>query len=325
MFAAYAGRSDSEDPLSALVIGERPEPVPPHDWVRVRISHASLNRHDIFTLMGRSAHPGPIPYPITLGCDGAGTLDDGTPVAIYPVINAPGWRGDDSLDPDLHILSEKVDGTFADYVVVPRRNALPLPGGLPPLHAAALGTAWLTAYRLLFSKVKILPGQTVLVQGATGGMATAFLQLARAAGAEVWVTSRTLAGCALAERLGAHRVFAAGEDLPRLVDIVVDNVGAATWAHSLRWVRSGGSIGVAGATTGGDPDADLSRLFIQQIRLTGSIMGSLEEMNALVRFIVTAGITPQIGLLLPMEEARQGMAAMLAGDVAGKVIFTRPA
>ena len=127
MFAVYATHAAPDDPLSALKIGERPEPDVPEGWVRVKVSHASLNRHDLFTLRGISGHPEGITYPIILGNDAAGTLDDGTPVVIYPMMGSDDWRGDETLDPQWHIPSEFVHGTFADYAVVPRRNAIPLP------------------------------------------------------------------------------------------------------------------------------------------------------------------------------------------------------
>src|SRR6516164_3369644 len=207
MFAVYATHAAPDDPLSALKVGERPEADVPQGWVRVKVSHASLNRHDLFTLRGLSGHPEGISYPIILGNDAAGTLDDGTPVVLYPVMGGEDWRGDETLDPRWHIPSEFVHGTFADYAVVPRRNAIPLPGNLSPLHASVLGTAWLTAYRALFTKSALRPGKTLLVQGSSGGMSTALIQLGRAAGFEVWATSRNDRGRALAEKLGAHRTF----------------------------------------------------------------------------------------------------------------------
>jgi len=228
MFAVYATQAAPADPLSALKIGERPEPDVPQGWVRVKVSHASLNRHDLFTLRGMSGHPEGIVYPIILGNDAAGTLEDGTPVVIYPLMGSDDWRGDETLDPGWHIPSEFVHGTFADYAVVPRRNALPLPGSLSPLHASVLGTAWLTAYRALFTKSGLRAGETVLIQGATGGMATALIQLGRAAGFEVWATSRSAEGRAQAESLGAHRSFPAKEPLPRKVPAVIDNIGTLT-------------------------------------------------------------------------------------------------
>src|SRR3984893_10232458 len=139
--------------------------------------------------------------------DGAGVLDDGTPVVIYPVMGSDDWRDDETLDPHWHIFSELVPGTFADFVAVPKRNAIALPEGLSARNASVLGIAWLTAYRALFTKARLQPGQTLLVQGASGGMSTALIQLGRAAGLEVWTTSRNAAGRALAEKLGAHRTF----------------------------------------------------------------------------------------------------------------------
>src|SRR5215467_9565334 len=189
MFAVYAARPNAEDPLASLVVGDRPTAEVPNGWVRVRISHASLNRHDLFTLQGITAQSDPIPFPMILGNDGAGTLEDGTPVVIYPVMCSDDWRDDETLDPNWHVLSERVPGTFSDYVAVPKRNAIPLPSGISALDASVLGTAWLTAYRALFTKSNLKPGETLLVQGASGGMSTALIQLGRAAGFEVWATA----------------------------------------------------------------------------------------------------------------------------------------
>jgi NADPH:quinone reductase-like Zn-dependent oxidoreductase len=167
MFAVYASAGNMENPLTSLVVGERPEPAVPEGWVRVKVSHASLNRHDIFTLMGVTAQADPIVFPMILGNDGAGTLDDGSEVIIYPLMGAPDWRGDETLDPDWNIFSERVPGTFADYVAVPCRNAIPRPSGISALEASVMGTAWLTAYRMLFTKSGLKPGQTMLVQGGS--------------------------------------------------------------------------------------------------------------------------------------------------------------
>src|SRR5215510_12013121 len=167
MFAVYAARPNLDDPLASLVVGERPEPTVPQGWVRVKVSHASLNRHDLFTLRGITAQADPISFPMILGTDGAGMLDDGTPIVIYPVMGSADWRDDETLDPGWHIFSERVPGTFADYVAVPRRNAIPLPAGVSALDASVLGTAWLTAYRTLFTKTSLEPGETLLVRGAS--------------------------------------------------------------------------------------------------------------------------------------------------------------
>src|ERR1700730_10453301 len=211
MFAVYCETPNLDDPLAALIVGNRPEPRIPEGWVRVKVSHASLNRHDIFTLRGITAHPEGIAFPMILGNDAAGTLDDGTSVVIYPVLGSDDWRDDETLDPHWHIFSEFAQGTLADYVAVPKRNAIPLAEGISALHGSVLGTAWLTAYRALFTKSNLKPGETLLVQGASGGMSTALIQLGRAAGFEIWATSRTAASRALAERLGAHRPFDTNE------------------------------------------------------------------------------------------------------------------
>ena len=323
MFAVFAARPNPDDPLASLVVGERPEPEVPNGWVRVKISHASLNRHDLFTLRGITAQPDPIPFPMILGNDGAGTLEDGTPVVIYPVMGSEDWRGDETLDPRWHILSERVAGTFADYVAVPSRNAIPLPEGLSALDASVLGTAWLTAYRALFTKSNLKPGETLLVQGASGGMTTALVQLARAAGFEVWVTSRSATGRDLAERLGAHRTFGWDEALPRNVQAVIDNIGPASWEHSMASVARGGTIVITGLTTGPEVKLALLPMLGDQITLCGSIMGTLLDMKRMITFIISAGIKPEIGEVLPMERAREAFRKMWQGETHGKTVLTR--
>jgi len=323
MFAIYVEKPNPENPMAALVFGQRPEPEIPRGWVRVRVSHASLNRHDIFTLRGITGQDTPIPFPMILGNDGAGELDDGTPVVIYPLIGGEDWRGDETLDPAWHVLSEKVPGTFADCVAIPRRNAIPRPPGLSALRASVLGTAWLTAYRMLFTKAGLRPGQTMLVQGSTGGMSTALIQLGRAAGIEVWATSRGRDGLALAERLGANKVLPANEPLARKADAVFDNVGAATWEHSLRSVARGGTIVTTGVTTGQDVKLDLLPLIVNQVTIAGSIMGTLEEMRNLVDFVTRCGIEPEIDQVVPMTEALEPIRRMVEGRVRGKIVLTR--
>lgn len=321
MFAVYAAEPNPQDPLASLVVGERPEPVPADGWVEVDVRAASLNMHDLWTLRGVGIKPDQ--FPMILGCDGAGTLADGTEVVIYPVIGTPGWTGDEALDPGLTLLTEKHQGTFADKVVVPRRNALAKPAALSFAQAACLGTAWLTAYRMIFTRSGLRPGQTMLVQGASGGVATALIQLGAAAGMRVWATGRTEAKRALAAELGAHQTFESGARLPERVDAVFETVGEATWSHSMRCLRRGGVIVCSGATTGPNPGAELNRLFFLQLSVVGSTMGTREELADLVRFLEVTGVRPQIGLELPMAEAADGFRAMLEGETAGKIVFTR--
>jgi len=323
MFAVYATHAAPDDPLSALRIGEMPKPQVPDGWVRVKVSHASLNRHDLFTLCGISGHPEGIEYPMILGNDAVGTLDDGTQVVIYPMMGDADWRGDETLDPQWHIPSEFIHGTFADYAVIPRRNAIALPDGLSPFHASVLGTAWLTAYRALFTKSGLRAGETVLIQGATGGMATALIQLGSAAGFEVWATSRTEKGRAKARSLGAHATFRPDEPVPRKVQAVVDSIGAASWEHSVASVARGGVLVTVGGTTGFDVSLNLLPVVADQITITGSIMGTLKDMEDMVRLIAQTGIEPEIGVVLPMERAAEGFRAMWEGRTHGKVVFTR--
>ncbi|KAA9158607.1 zinc-binding dehydrogenase [Amycolatopsis acidicola] len=321
MFAVYAKEPNQEKPLDSLVVGERPEPSVPEGWVRVAVKAASLNMHDIWTLRGVGIKPDQ--FPMILGCDGAGVLDDGTEVVLHSVVNAPGWQGDDTLDPKRTLLTEKHQGTFADYVIVPKRNAVPKPAGLSFAEAATMGTAWLTAYRMLFVKSGLKPGQTMLVQGASGGVSTALVQLGRAAGLRVWVTGRTEEKRALAEQLGAHQSFESGARLPERVDGVFETVGKATWGHSLKSLKPGGVVVVSGSTSGPDPSADLQRVFFLQLRVLGSTMGTRDELADLLSYLDLAGIRPQIGAELPFSEAEQGFQSMLDGATAGKIVFTR--
>jgi NADPH:quinone reductase-like Zn-dependent oxidoreductase len=321
MFAVYAAEPSPDDPLAALRAGDRPDPEAPDGWVRVSVTAASLNMHDIWTLRGVGIKAEQ--FPMILGCDGAGTLPDGSEVVLHSVIGDPAWSGDETLDPKRTLLTEKHQGTFAEYVVVPARNAVPKPAGLSAVHAAGMGTAWLTAYRMLFTKSGLRPGQTMLVQGASGGVSTALVQLGRAAGLRVWVTGRSEEKRALAEKLGAHATFASGDRLPEKVDGVFETVGEATWSHSLRALKPGGIVVCSGSTSGPNPPADLQRLFFLQLRVVGSTMGTLDELRDLLNFVDTAGITPEVGLELPMDQAEDGFRAMVDGKTAGKIVFTR--
>ncbi len=321
MFAVYAAQPRPDDPLAAHIQGERPEPEVPDGFVAVTVKAASLNMHDLWTLRGVGIAPEQ--FPMTLGCDGAGVLADGSEVVLHSVIGDPDFSGDETLDPKRTLLTEKHQGSFAETVVVPRRNALPKPAGLSFAEAACMGTAWLTAYRMIFVKSGLRPGQTMLVQGASGGVSTALIELGKAAGLRVWVTGRTEEKRALATELGAHQVFESGARLPERVDGVFETVGKATWSHSMRALKPGGVIVVSGSTSGPDPSADLQRLFFLQLRVVGSTMGTRDELADLLRFCDLAGIRPRIGAELPLERAREGFEQMLAGETAGKIVFTR--
>jgi NADPH:quinone reductase-like Zn-dependent oxidoreductase len=321
MFAVYATEPNPDDPLASLRVGERPESAVPDGFVAVTVRAASLNMHDLWTLRGVGIKPER--FPMILGCDGAGVLPDGSEVVLHSVIASPGWIGDETLDPSRTLLTEHLQGSFADAVVVPQRNVLPKPEGLSFPEAACMGTAWLTAYRMLFVKSGLRPGQTMLVQGASGGVSTALVQLGRAAGMRVWVTGRTARKRALAGELGAHQTFESGARLPERVDAVFETVGKATWSHSAKSLKPGGIIVCSGATSGDADRAELQRVFFLQLRVAGSTMGTRDELADLLSFLDLTGVRPQIGLQLPMSDAEQGFKAMLDGDTAGKIVFVR--
>jgi NADPH:quinone reductase-like Zn-dependent oxidoreductase len=259
-----------------------------------------------------------------LGCDAAGVDEDGNEVLVHAVISDPGWTGDETLDPRRSLLSERHQGTFADRVIVPSANVVPKPASLSFEEAACLPTAWLTAYRMLFVQGGLKAGDTVLVQGAGGGVATALITLARAGGLRVFATSRDEAKRARAVELGAHEVFETGARLPVRVDAVMETVGRATWSHSVRALRPGGTIVISGTTSGPNvDDAELTRIFFLQLRVIGSTMGTRAELAALVTMLDATGARPLIDRVLPMEDARDGLAAVAAGEVFGKVVLTR--
>jgi NADPH:quinone reductase-like Zn-dependent oxidoreductase len=321
MFAVYAEGFSKDEPLSGLGLGERPAPEAPEGWTTVDVKAAALNHHDLWSLRGVGLKEEALP--MTLGCDAAGYDEDGNEVLVHAVVSDPAWLGDETLDPGRSLLSERHPGTFAEKVAVPRRNVVPKPAGLSFEEASCLPTAWLTAYRMLFTQADLKPGDAVLVQGAGGGVATALIALARAAGMRVFATSRDEQKRKRAIDLGAHEAVESGARLPQKVDAVMETVGAATWSHSLKSLRPGGTVVVCGATSGPNPDAtELNRIFFLQLRVHGSTMGTRDELRQLADFLDVTGTRPLIDRTLPMSEAKNGFAAMADGDVFGKVVFT---
>ena len=320
MRAVYAESLNPDRPLDGLVVGQRPEPEPPAGWSKVAVKAASLNHHDLWTLRGVGITADRLP--MIMGTDAAGIdTATGAEVVVHSVIGAEGWCGDETLDPGRSLLSERHQGSLAEYVIVPTRNLIPKPARLSFAEACCLPTAWLTAYRMLFTQAQLRPGQTVLVQGGSGGVATACISLARAAGLRVWATARTEQKQQSARVLGAHDAFATGARLPERVDAVMETVGEATWSHSLKSLRPGGRLVVSGATTGSNPPADLSRVFFRQLQILGSTMGTREELERLVAFLHEVNLRPAIDRVLPLDAARDGLAAMESGELVGKVVL----
>ncbi|WP_037572955.1 zinc-binding dehydrogenase [Phaeacidiphilus oryzae] len=318
MFAAYAARIDPEDPLSGLELGERPEPEARPGWSTVTVKAASLNHHDLWSLRGVGLPAERLP--MILGCDAAGVDEDGNEVVLHSVVGQSG-HGVGPKEPR-SILTERYQGTFATQVSVPTWNLIPKPAELSFEEAACLPTSWLTAYRMLFTNSGTKPGDTVLVQGAGGGVATAAIVLGKAAGLRVWVTSRDEAKRARALELGADGAYESGARLPERVDAVLETVGAATWSHSIKSLRPGGTLVISGATSGDRPKAaELTRIFFLELKVVGSTMGSKEELTGLLNLCATAGVRPVIDSTYPLAEAKDAFAKMSKGDLFGKLIL----
>lgn len=320
MLALTAARPSAEDPLAALEVDERRDVEAPPGWVVVQVRAASINYHDVETLRGVATPPDNLP--IVLGSDAAGVTDDGREVVCHAVVPNPGVDVIDETDVfgTMSILSERYDGTHADRVAVPARNLVDKPAALSFAEAACLPTAWLTAYRILFTKAGLRPGDRVLVQGAGGGLATASIQLARAAGAVVYATSRDEGKRQRAAELGA-RALETGARLPERVEVVVDSVGEATLGHSLRSLQGGGVVVVPGATSGASPSVGLARVFARQLRVVGSSMGTADELRRLVRLLVETGVRPTIDSHTSLPQGRDAYARMLAGEAFGKLVL----
>ena len=283
MFAVYAESFSSDDPLSGLVVGERPDPVAPDGWTTVTVKAASLNHHDLWSLRGVGLKEDALP--MILGCDAAGLDEDGNEVVVHAVDQRPGWTGDETLDPKRSLLSERHQGTFAEQVAVPRAQrgaearlavASRRPPACRPPGSRRTGCC--------SPRAGSRPATRVLVQGAGGGVATALIMLARAAGLRV-LGDQPRRGQA---RPGARDRRARGRSSPApgcrcKVDAVMETVGQATWSHSIRSLRPGGTLVISGTTSGPKlDDAELTRIFFLQLRVIGSTMGTRDELASLV-------------------------------------------
>lgn len=319
MLAAYAATTSPDDPLSALEVGDRPEPPVREGWTTVQVRAAALNHHDLWSLRGVGLAADRLP--MVLGCDAAGVTEDGREVVVHAVVGGPDAPAGQAVAPDepRSILSERYPGTLAQHVSVPTTNLVDKPAALDWEHAACLPTAYLTAYRALFRSGRAQPGQRVLVQGASGGFATAAILLGKAAGLDVTVTSRDSAKLERARALGAALAVETGARVPR-VDLVLESVGAATWSHTMRSVKPGGTVVVVGATSGDPAPMEVTRLFFQEITVTGATMGTRDELAQLVAFVAREGIVPPVDSSYPLAHARAGFERLAAGAQFGKVV-----
>ena len=346
VLAVRAARYGGDDPLANLEVTEVEDPLPAPGEVLVAVGAAALNHHDLWTLRGVSSRP--LTEPQVLGCDAAGTVlayGDGEPPPGCPPIGAavvvhsllscghcPACRsGDDLHCPGMSMLSEPPNpGTFAERLVVPAANVLPLPANVDVATAACLPTAYLTAYRMLFVRAALRPGQCVLVHGATGGVASAAILMASACGLTVLATSRDPGKRDIAIGLGATAAFATDRDAVRQVlaasdggvDAVLDTVGEATWDFSLRVARPGGVVVVSGATSGPNPPAQLNRIFWRHLTIAGSTMGTRGELSRVVELCAGGRLRPLVDSVRPLADAAGAFAVLADGSRLGKVLLT---
>lgn len=310
MRAAFASRFDDVDPLSALTVGEAPEPEVPDGWAVVDVRASALNHHDLWSLRGVGLREEQLP--MILGCDAAGIGPDGSEVVVYPVVL--------SADGRASILSEVYPGTLADRVAVPAGNLVAKPAELSFAEVACLPTAWLTAYTMLTSKGRLGDGDAVLVQGAGGGVATAAVILAKALGARVYATSRDAAKRERIAELGAV-ALEPGARLPERVDVVIETVGEATFDHSMKCCKHGARIVVSGATSGHLVTVNMRRVFALHLEILGTSMGSPAELGDLMALLARTGVRPLIDSVLPFGRVADAFGKLRAGDVFGKIVL----
>jgi NADPH:quinone reductase-like Zn-dependent oxidoreductase len=328
---------------SALIVGERPKPSPGRGEVLVRVHAASLNHLDLFVLRGL---PGiPVELPHIGGADGAGTVAElghgveGWQPGDEVVLNPGLWcgrcefcaRGEESMCVSYGIVGEHVNGAFAEYVKVPAVSLAPRPPRLSWPEAAAFGLTFLTAWRMLMTRARLVSGESVLIHGIGGGVALAALAIAKRVGASVFVTSSSAEKLARAKALGADQVLNytscdVGREVRALtgkrgVDVVVETVGAATWMSSLRSAAKGGRIVTCGATSGPNPTEEMRLVFWNQISILGSTMGSLADWRAMSRAVDERDLRPVLDSVLPLERGRDAYERMGTGEQFGKIVL----
>ncbi len=323
-----------------------PRPEPPPGWVRVRVSHAALNHLDLWAIRGL---PGVTVTPgWVIGSDATGTIDavhtpleDGydVPVGARVVINGGintradeyTARGDDPLSPGFRVIGEHLAGTFAEYVCVPARNVRVIPDAIPGDIAAAYTLATLTAWRMCVTRAQVGPDDDVLIWGIGGGVALAALQICKARGAYVRVTSSRPEKLERARSLGAddlidHRggdvgALVRARTAKRGVTVVIDSVGTATWAQSLAALGRGGRLVTCGGTSGAMVETDVRKLFWNQWSLMGSTMGSNAEFSAVTAELIAGRLTAVVDRVYPLQDGHQALRRLEAGEQFGKIVL----
>jgi NADPH:quinone reductase-like Zn-dependent oxidoreductase len=311
-------------PPAALRFGEHPDPVPGPGEVLVELRAAAVNRRD--TMVRAGVYP--LSLPLVLGSDGAGIRrDTGEEVVILPSL---GWGDrEEAPAPGFRILGGPDDGTYAELVSIPAENLYPKPAKLSWAEAAAFPLAGLTAYRALFCRARVQPGETVLVLGVGSGVSTFAVSLAYRAGARVLVTSSSEEKLERARALGAEAGFdyTAGDWAAAVadrsgggVDVVVDSVGS-TWPDSVRCLRPGGRLVVFGATGGASVELEVRPVYFGQVSILGTTMGSPRDFVGLLRAIEAPGWAPVIDSVRPLSDAAGAHERLEAAAHFGKLVL----
>jgi NADPH:quinone reductase-like Zn-dependent oxidoreductase len=327
-----------------LKYGEVAPPALGRGEVRVAVGSAALNRLDLFVRQGWPSLKLEMPH--IPGADAAGVVLEvgegvedirtGERVAINPTISCDHCefclRGEQNLCIHHSILGEFQRGTYAEQVVVPALNVIRLPDHVSFADAAAFSLVGVTAWQMLITRGRLLPGEDVLIVGASGGVNTAALQIAKLAGARVIVVSADTAKLAQAEALGADILIDRSREdwskavfeltAKRGVDVVVDNVGQATWMGSIRALRPGGRMLVVGSTSGPKFELDIRYVFAKQISILGSTMGNRDDYDRVMRLLFDGKLQAVIGVAFPLAEAREAQEMLAAGDVFGKIVLS---
>ncbi len=326
-----------------LTIADLPAPEPRPGEALIRVRATSVNHLDLFV---RKGIPGlKLEMPHIPGSDVAGVVEAvgdpadeawvGKRVVIDPGLSCGRCefcrRGEHSLCVEYRILGEHVRGGDAEYVTVPVENLYEIPDGVEFERAAAAPLVFLTAWRMLITRAQVRPGETVVVLGAGGGVATAAIQIARLAGARVIAVSSTEEKLRRAAELGAEELINyRTQDWSKEVylrtgrrgaDVIVDSVGEATWHGSIRAVRKGGRIVTCGATSGPVAPTDIRYVFWKQITILGSTMASRQEFREVMDLVFRGKLQPVIHQVLPLEEIRRAHEILEKGEQFGKVVL----
>ncbi len=330
--------------IEQLEIAELPRPVAGTGEVVLRVRAAAMNHLDLWVRRGL---PGVnIPLPHVGGSDIAGEVAgfgagvDGWKTGARVVVNPGLWdgtcewclKGEHSLCVNYRIIGEHIDGGFAEYVVVPAANLLSIPDDFSFEEAAAVPLVFLTAWRALITQARLRVGESVLILGASGGAASAGIQIAKLAGAKVYAVTSSEEKAERARRLGADVIInrTVGDFSKEIfkqtnrrgVDVVLENTGEKTWEGSLRALARGGRLVTYGGTTGANALTNIPLLFWKQIQIIGSTMGTATEFSTVMRLVWERKLLPVLDRSLPLEQIRLAHEILEAGDQFGKLVLT---